>query len=88
MLGHWNDTKTKLFYYSLEEGEVKCLDKVEFGRKDSFVTGRYIYTHAESRDFHRVLIAIENQEGEIFDIVYMQYYFDRNEHNILVTLPH
>ena len=44
---------------------------------------RYIHYHHKSRDFHRVIIFVEGS-----DFIFVQYYFDGEEHEIDTSNPH
>ena len=89
MLGHWNHTKTKRFFFDAKNPKsIKIIDQNNYGDEGTFVARRYIYTHRENRDFHRVFLTLEDSKANIVPLVYIQYYFDREEHPISVILPH
>ena len=89
MLGHWNHTKTKRFFFDAKNPKsIKIIDQNNYGDEGTFVARRYINTHRENRDFHRVFLTLEDSKANIVPLMYIQYYFDREEHPISVILPH
>ena len=87
MLGKWHHVKTKKFFYNLKDNDLTPILESEFG-DGSLLVRRYLYTHQECKDFHRVLLTIEGRDGRLHHLIYLQYYFDGAEHPIKVTLPH
>ena len=79
--GHWIKSKTKTFTFG---GTYVKIDKHNQGSFDKVIkVTRYIYYSRSSPDFHRVVPFI-NESRYIF----MQYYFDYGEHDIIVQQPH
>ena len=50
------------------------------GKETTFLARRHIYNHRESKDFHRVFLTIEDSRSNVIPYVYIQFYFDREEH--------
>lgn len=71
-------TKTKNFYYIDESNYVKDEPSIY-----EFVAKRYIYTHKEHKDFHKVILTITYKgESRPYRFAYLQYYFEGDEHQI------
>ena len=95
---HWRDvkcdmdsgltrTKTKVVRYTITENgyERTSSNNKEF----LFEARRYIYRHRTHDDFHKVIIGIWQPDNELPEpLFYIQYYFDRDEHEIEFSRLH
>eukprot|EP00794_Sanderia_malayensis_P020732 gene20731-biopygen17115 len=90
MMGKWKNTRVKHQYYFCEndDGILEDLDMAEFGQRSTYHATRFIYHHVEAPDFHRVLVKVDNKDNKCMPYVYLQYYFDQEEHHVTPTLPH
>ena len=83
-LGHWIKSKTKTCTFGENDGTYVKTYEDNQGSFDKVIkVTRYIYYLRNSPDFHRVVVFI-NESRYIF----MQYYFDNGEHDIIVKQPH
>ena len=76
-IGRWKRSRIKHLKYgeSLNNSIEKVLDKNEDEYSKIWNIKQCIHYHHESRDFHRVIIFIEQK-----DFIFVQYYFDDDEH--------
>lgn len=83
-IGVWVKSKTKSFNFWKWESEFEKMsdDEFEFHEKPTKVI-RYIHYLKTSIDFHKVIILVEKS-----DFIFMQYYFDQEDHNFKTDLPH
>ena len=77
--GRWERSRIKHLKYveSVDNSTEKVLDENEKEYNKIWNIKRCIHYHHESRDFHRVIIFIEQK-----DFIFVQYYFDDDEHPV------
>ena len=77
-------TKTKSFNFGKWESEFEKIsdNDFEFYEERTKVI-RYIHYLKTSIDFHRVIIFVKKSF-----FIFMQYYFDKEEHNVKTDLSH
>ena len=89
-LGDWRDLKndlipgmtrsaTKTFYFMHIDDQ---FESCKAGDHDYKVT-RFIYAHKDHPDFHKVMIVVSGKDGAMYPHVYIQYYFDDGEYEII-----
>ena len=71
-------TKTKTFYFNMENEMLEKTDIVSYDYKIC----RYIYRHTIYKDFHKIIIAVTDKNGTRLALVFIQYYFDDKEHSV------
>ena len=71
-------SKTKSFYFTMND---ENLDTANEDNYDYKVT-RFVYIHKVNRDFHKVIILVTHCEQRNLPLVYIQFYFDGNEHDL------
>ena len=82
-LEHWIKPKTKTFTFGENNGTYVKTGEYNHGSFNKVIkVTRYIHYLRNSPDFHRVFVFI-NESRYIF----MQYYFDNGEHDIIVEQP-
>ena len=84
-MGHWEKSKTKtmLFGKNRDNKIVRVLPEDDCFFENTWKVRRYIHYHRKSRDFHRVTIFVEGT-----NFIFVQYYFDGEEHEIDTSNPH
>ena len=88
MMGKWKSTRVKHYCFSCNEENSQVIDESEFGEQGTFRVSRFIYQHQEAPDYHRVVIKVDSHTTKTAPFVYVQYYFDDGEHDVIPTLPH
>ena len=78
-MGRWERSRIKHLKYeeNVDNSIEKVLDKNEDEYNKIWNLKRCIHYHHESRDFHRVIIFIEQK-----DFIFVLYYFDDDEHPV------
>ena len=78
-MGRWERSRIK--HLNMEKASIIVLEKylTKMKRKNNKIWNikQCIHYHHESRDFHRVIIFIEQN-----DFIFVQYYFDDDEHPV------
>ena len=84
-MGHWEKSKTKtmLFGKNRDNKIVTVFPKHNCFYENTWKVLRYIHYHRKSCDFHRVTIFVDGT-----DFIFVQYYFDGEEHEIDTSNPH
>ena len=87
-LGDWRDakidlagmkrSKTKSFYFNRHQKEFIKADKSSY----DWMINRYICCHQECKDFHKIVVTATDKQGILFPLIFFQYYFDGEEHEI------
>lgn len=72
--------KTKNIYYKFIDNNFQ-LTHDELGY--DFIITRMIYGNEQSKDFHKVLMYASNKAGIHYPYVFIQYYFDGEEYDII-----
>lgn len=90
-LGDWRDVKvdlipdmkrkaTKQFYYVTDiDGELRSANQFE---SHEYKVTRFVYSHGQTGDFHKVIITVTEGNDGMNPLVYIKYYFDSHEHAI------
>ena len=73
--------KTKSFYFPLSD---ENLDTASEDNYDYKVT-RFVYIHKVNRNFHKVIILVTHYEEGNLPLVYIQFYFDGKEHDLVTS---
>ena len=78
-MGKWERGRNKDVKYGegVDKSIEKALDENEEEYNKIWKIKRCIHSHHESRDFHRVIIFIEQK-----DFIFVQYYFDADKHPV------
>ena len=83
-LGAWNTTCSATRYVNYNsKGDLNLIPAKE---PDCFTVKRNQYINKSSPDLHRIIVRVSSHE-EWYDTVLVQYYFDDEEHSVLVK-PH
>ena len=84
-MGHWEKSKTKtmLFGKNRDNKIVRVFHEDDCFFENTWKVRHYIHYHRKSRDFLRVTIFVEGT-----DFIFVQYYFDGEEHEIDTSNPH
>ena len=101
-LVHWKDVKTDMVgvffrsgtksrYFNVQDDKVYKDDKVYNAslEEHNLFVKRFTYVHKKYSDFHKVMIIAWKKETDLpCSLVYVQYYFERGEHDIDFSYVH
>ena len=83
-LGHWVKLKAKSIKCEhLGDQLMSIVDRNDEEIENCYNIKRHILCRRKSNDFHKVILTVEN-----VDCIFLQYYFDENEHEIDINAPH
>ena len=84
-MGAWKTTCVANRFYKWDiKGE---LVTVQNNEPDCLIVFRHQYVNVSSPDLHRVIIRVGYSKEQMRDTVFLQYYFDNEEHSVTVK-PH
>ena len=61
-------------------GEIIDISRSSHGASGTYTMERHRYTHANSPDFHRLVVTVQESDGNYIPFAFVQYRFDGNEH--------
>ena len=70
--------KTKKLYFEYEDGELQTSKATNY----DYIITRMVYGNKDHKDFHKVILYVTSKSGKQYPLVFLQYYFDGNEHEI------
>jgi hypothetical protein len=88
-LGAWEQTKTRTKSYKVtfKNGSPNSARKVNDGSEGSFQVFRRSYVNRSDRSLRKTIVNIVSPDGGNFNLVYVKYVFQGEEHKIKVN-PH
>ena len=82
-LGHRVKSKAKSIKCEyLEDQVISIVNRNDEKVEKCYNIKRHIFYHHKSNDFHKVILTVEN-----VDYIFLQYYFDENEHKVDINAP-
>ena len=75
--------KTKFLFFTKDPMDISGL-KASGSKWYDYKVTRYIYSHKIHKDFHKVVITVNDTE-KLLPLVFIQFYFDEDEHAISIT---
>ena len=81
--GKWELSRKKLLDFVQVNSSLEKADATNMNNSNLIYVQRRIYYNVDPRDFHKVLISVQN-----YSVVCLQYYFDDEEHEVIPTNPH
>ena len=83
-LGHWVKSKAKSIKCEhLGDQVMSIVERNDEKVENCYNIKRHIFYHRKSNDFHKVILTAEN-----VDYIFLQCYFDENEHEVEINVPH